>query len=211
MLTKKQLKIVGFMSKNISEELSFSELKRKLNEKSSSSLQKILKEFSQKNLVTSRRLGTSKLYKLNLENDILFDCIAIHNKNNLSEKVKISLDFVKNALNKKLFYSLIVFGSYAEHKPKFSSDLDIAIIIPSCEQKKEFEACLNSASNKSLLDLDYHVFSKSEFQELLLQEHHNLAKEIKTKNLPIFGTEIFYKINQKNLPKVFNPDLKDGV
>lgn len=194
MLTKKQLKLLGFMAKTINKEYSFSDLKKALKEKSHSSLQKSLSVFLNENLVSSRTIGTSKLYRLNTKNDKLFDYITIYNKESLPEKARISLEYIKEELKDQIFFSLIIFGSYADTSFKKNSDLDIAIIIPINEKKNVFESALNKASNKSLLNLDFHVFSKNEFQELLSKNYENVAKEIATKNLPISGTESFYKI-----------------
>ena len=194
MLTKKQLKILGFMGRNIFDEYSFSDLKKVLKKKSHSSLQKSLSIFLNEKLVSSRTIGTSKLYKLNTKNDKLFDYLTIHNKESLPEKARISLDYIREELKDQIFFSLIIFGSYVDNSFKKDSDLDIAIIIPSDEKKNIFESALNSASNKSLLNLDFHVFSKNEFQELLSKNFENVAKEIATKNLPVLGAESFYKI-----------------
>lgn len=205
MLTEKQLKIFGIFGKNIFKEITFKELKDLCGEKSNSVIQNAIKKFLKENLITVKKVGTSKLYLINYKNDKAFLYLELYNTSYLSKEVTNSIIEVKKALNKEnFFYSLVIFGSYADNSNNKKSDLDIAVFISSKSQKTKAEIALNSASNKTILNLDYHIILVEEFKEMLFSEHDNLGKEIARKNFPIFNASNFYRITISVLRNDFN-------
>ncbi len=202
MLTKKQLKIFNIFTRNIFQEYSFKEIKTGSKEKSNSVLQNAIKTFLDENLVSERKIGTSKLYKINHDNDKVFDYLNISITENLPKLVKRSLFIVKNELDKYLFfYSLVIFGSYVNKSNKEKSDLDIAIFTQ--KNEKNVKIAMNSAQNKSLIDLDFHPITDKDFLEMLKVDHENLGKEIARKNLPVCNGRIFYKLVLRGIKNGF--------
>ncbi len=193
MFSKKQLRILEPFLTNSFKEYSYKELKGK--EKSNNAVQSAIKRFKDKNLLTERKVGTSKLYSLNLKNELVYPLLELMVQEKLSLAVKKSVVILRKELERyTLFYSLIIFGSYANNTQKKDSDLDIAVIIQDKSQEKNLKIAVHSAENKSLLRLDVHIITVEDFKEMLTAEYANLSKEISNKNLPVYNLEIFYKI-----------------
>lgn len=193
MFSKKQLRVLEPYLVNFFREYSYKELKGK--EKSNNAIQSAIKRFKDKSLLTERKLGTSKLYSLNQKNELVYPLLELMAQEKLSLIVKKSIAILRKELEKyTLFYSLVIFGSYANNTPKKNSDLDLAIIIPDKSLEKNLKIAIHSAENKSLLNLDVHIITADDFKEMLTAEYANLGKEIATKNLPVYNAEIFYKI-----------------
>jgi predicted nucleotidyltransferase len=206
MLTEKQLKIFGLLGKNTFKEYTFKELKASSKEKSHSLLQNAIRKFLKEELITERKIGNSKLYTINHNNEKVHNYLGLHNQESLSKPVQTSIKYVREALDKEeIFYSLIIFGSYADRTFTKKSDLDLAVFIPNEIKNKRIEIALNSASNKTLIEIDYHVITVKELEEMLKADYENLGKQIARKNLPIYNISIFYKLIIKGIKNGFNP------
>ena len=192
MLSEKQLHVLGFFSLNIFAEYSFSNLKKELNQSSHSFLQNTLKVLSQKKLLLFRTVGSSKVYRLNLSSPLLSSYIPLYAFSILPSTAVLSLNSLLKELSFSPFVSIIVFGSYANKSQTSSSDLDILILVPSSSQKKSIRIVLNQAKTTSLLPIDSTILTFSEFKKLLLAPYDNLAKQIVSKNLPVFSPIPFY-------------------
>jgi len=204
MLTTKQLKIFGLFGKNTFKEHTFKELKASSKEKSHSVLQNAISRFLKEELIAERKVGTSKLYKINHNNDKVHDYLRLNNQDQLSKAVKTSIRYVKESLDKEeSFYALVIFGSYADQTFTKKSDLDLAVFIS--DKKNKIEIALHSASNKTIIDIDYHIITELEFQEMLKADYENLGKQIARKNLPIYNPSIFYKLIIKGIENGYNP------
>ncbi len=193
MYSRKQLRVLEPFLTNLFREYSYKELKNK--EKSNNATQSAIKRFKDKNLLLERKIGTSKLYSLNQKNESVHPLLELMAQEKLSLAVKKSIAILRKELEKyTLFYSLVIFGSYANNTHKKSSDLDVAVIIPDKSLEKNLKIAVHSAENKSLLNLDVHIVTVNDFKDMLTAEYANLGKEIATKNLPVYNAEIFYKI-----------------
>jgi len=203
MLTQKQLRIFGFLGRNIFRECTFTELKQLSEESSHASLQGALLAFQAEGLVTSRKIGTSRLYKVNTQNDAAYDYLKLQAVEQLPQVVRNCLSLIRAELNRdELFYALIIFGSYADGSFTPSSDLDLAILAAHPEKAK---VSMNAASNRTLLPLDYQIFTPEEFQELLLADYDNVGKQVVAKHLPVFNPTAFYSVVQRAIRCGFNP------
>ena len=204
MLTKKQLSIFGTFIENIFVEYSYKELKRLSKEKSNNALQLAIKEFKKEDLIKEQKIGTSRLYRLNTENESVYHYLSITCQLKLPKQVYEEIKMLKRELEKYvLFYSLIIFGSYADNTYKKDSDLDIAIIVPDNSKDKEIKIALNSNSNKSLIKIDAHIITIQELLEMLKADYENLGKQIAIKNLPVHNINIFYKIIKNGMENGF--------
>lgn len=204
MLTNKQLKIFGIFKENTFKEYSFKELKESLKEKSNSVMQNAIKKFLKEGLILERKIGTSKLYKINHGNDKVYSYFDIITKESLSKLVKKSICIIKQELDSHTyFYSIVIFGSYAINRQKEKSDFDIVVFIEKDDQKKIVQAALNSAENKSILRLDGHIILKDEFLEMLKADYENLGKEIARRHLVVHNSQIFYSILKEGVKNGF--------
>lgn len=200
MLTKKQLKIFNIFQRNDFKELSWKEVKNLSKEKSSSMIQGAIKSFLKEGLITEKKVGTSKLYAVNHKNNKIYLYFEIYNRENLSKRVLETIKELENSLDKHTyFYSIVIFGSYAEEKQKKASDLDIAIFIEQEEKRKVVGAVFKSMELKSLLKIDGHVITKNEFLDMLKTDYENLGKEIARKHLIIHNPIIFYSLLKEGI------------
>ena len=204
MLTKKQLSIFGTFIRNIFKEYSYKELKNLSGEKSNNSFQLAMKEFKNEKLVRERKIGTSRLYTLNMENELVHHYISLIAQSKLPKLANEEIMLLKKEIERyTLFYSLVVFGSYADNTYKKGSDLDIAIITQDKTNEKGIKTALNSANNKMLIKIDAHIITIREFLEMLKLDYENLGKQIARKNLPIHNVNIFYKILKTGMENGF--------
>ena len=145
MLTKKQLKILNIFQRNEFKELTWKQIKEISKEKSSSIIQNAIKSFLAEDLITERKIGTSKLYAVNHKNNKVYNYFEVYNKENLPKQVLKSIKELEDSLDKHtFFYSIIIFGSYSVGEQKKDSDLDIAVFIDQEDKRKIIEAVFKS-------------------------------------------------------------------
>ena len=102
-------------------------------------------------------------------------------------------DFLKKT--KEMFFVLLIFGSYAEGNQHKSSDLDILAILPQEDKNNSFERELNSCLSLSLPRPHLQMISQASFKEMIAQRDEiNIANEVLSKHIFIFGAEIYYKM-----------------
>lgn len=195
MLTKKQLIIFWHFAENIFREYTYKELRRKSKEKSNNALQTAIKRFKEEKLIKERKIGTSRLYSLNVDNDTVYHYFSIMMSGRISDSVRRTANMIEAEIEKHTsFYSIVIFGSYATGEDTLRSDLDVAVFIDNENKKKLVEAALNSASDKSPLNIDGHVITDKEYLEMLLADYENVGKQIARKHVAISNPHIFYSL-----------------
>ncbi len=204
MLTKKQLKILNTFQRNEFKELSWNKVKRLSKEKSSSVIQDAIKAFLTEELITEKKIGTSKLYAVNHKNNKVYIYFETYNKESMSKQVLKSIKELEDSLDKHTpFYSIIIFGSYASGEQKKDSDLDIAVFIEQEDKRKIVEAVFKSMEIKSILKIHGNIITKDEFLEMLKVDYENLGKEIARKHLIIHNPAIFYSLIKEGIKHGF--------
>lgn len=204
MLTKKQLRVLEPMAKNLHREYSYKELKALSKVKSDNGFQIAINKFKEENLVTERRIGTSLLLKANLSNELLYSYIPIINFSKLPKNAFEVIQRLKQEIEKfTLFYSLIIFGSYADSTQTKKSDLDIAILLPDNKKNNEIKIAVNTVKKRSLIELDCHIIAHKEFLKMLEADYTNLGKLIAAKNMSLINPGIFYKLLAKGVENGF--------
>ncbi len=199
MLTPKQTKIFEAFLRKPHKEMTYNEIKSYSNEKSNSAVQKAITKFLEEDLVAKRRIGNIIIYSANLDNSNTLSYFDILGKEKMPPLLKKSLKTVKEEISNIGFASIVIFGSYAEKKQTEKSDLDIAILVNSTKDKKNCELAMRSAKLKSLLQIDAHVFTKTEMLQMLKDKHENLGKQIAHKHLAIQNPGIFYSILKEGI------------
>ena len=198
MLTKKQLLILEPFTRNVFMEYPIKDLKKSSNEKSNNAINIALKRFKEEELVNERKVGKSLLYSLNLEKNSVFYYIALINSKKLPKLAQVAIKRIKEEVEKYTsFFSIVIFGSYVVRQQKKGSDLDVAVFIEDDKKKKVIQIALNAAKLKSILNIDAHIISQSEFLEMLKVDYENLGKEIARKHLSIYNHQIFYSLLNK--------------
>lgn len=195
MLTKKQIDLLSPFQKNIFKEYGFREIARLANEKSNNGLQIAIKQFIAEKIVEERKVGTSKLYKISTENELIYCYLELIKYKGFSYPVRQSIETLKKEIEKyTLFYSLSVFGSYASGEQTKKSDLDIAVFIPDKSYEKNIKIATNMAQTRALLPVHIQIITYNEFFEMLVNKEANVGKEIANKHRAMHNINIFYKI-----------------
>ena len=203
MLTPKQIKIFEAFLNTPYKEFTYKEIKEYSKEKSNSLVQKAIAQYIADELIKKREVGNIILYVANLDNITVFSYFEILIKERIPQEVKNSLRIIKEELADCEFVSIVIFGSYAQGKQKETSDLDIALLVSSLEDKKRCELSMKSAQLKSLVQLDVHVMTKKEMLLMLKDKHENLGKQIACKHLAVLNPEIFYSIIKEGIKNGF--------
>lgn len=205
MLTKKQLKILQPFIRNIFKGYGQREIGRLAKEKSNNTLQLATAQFEKEKIVISHKVGTSKIYQINLDNELSYDYLTLLKYEGLSKEVYQSIEVLKKQIEKyTLFYSLVIFGSYVVGEQNKESDLDILLLIPDKTQENNMKIAKNMASTKSLLELDIQIITFDEILLMLTNKEANVGKEIARKHRAVHNINIFYKIIRKAIEYGFN-------
>jgi len=203
MLTPKQIMIFGIFLKNPYKSHTFKEIKAHGKENSNSTIQLAIAKFLKEDLITKARVGNVITYTLNRGNNLALGYIAVLTQHLLSQSALRSLRTINSELQEVDFISVAIFGSYAEGTQTEESDLDIAIFASSAEDKRKSERALKSAELKTVLNIDYHVFTKEELLHMLKDKHENLGKQIARKHIVVQNPAIFYGILEKGVQNGF--------
>jgi predicted nucleotidyltransferase len=196
MITKQQLIILSVFEQNLFIELTFRQIKEQSRQKSNNVIQIALKQFLNEGLIKAKQTGDVNTYSLNL-NNLTYSYLNLINELNIKEKKIPSkiLDEIKLKVSRYTpFFILLVFGSYAKGKANPKSDLDIAIIVESQQTKKEITPFLETIKRREILRIDYHLFTVSEFQEMLKSEQENVGKELFRGSIIYIGAIPYYNI-----------------
>ena len=189
MLTKKQVSILSVFKENLSESLTFKQIKQKSKQKSNSMIQGAVKEFLKQNILSVKQIGDVSVYTIMLTNTSL-SYLNLMNESEI-EKSKIPmpiLEEIKSRLLKQTpFFILAIFGSYAKGKTTEKSDLDVAIIVDSKQAKKDCTPLLETIRRREIIPIDYHVFLRNEFGEMLKTEEENVGKQIAKNSIIYYG------------------------
>src|SRR3989339_1682477 len=101
MITKKQLEILKSFNKNLFKEYTFKEIKEISKEKSNSVVQNAVKVFLDEEIIKERKIGNSKLYSINHENNKAYTYFEIIANEEIGKLVKKSIKIVGEEINKK--------------------------------------------------------------------------------------------------------------
>lgn len=200
-LSKKQTEILKVFHSNPIKEYSISNLLEKLKASSRAWLYRYLEEFCKQRILTSKKVGNSKAYSLNLDVNTM-NYLSYLDTDNYSTS-GVDRQIINSLLESKCDYCLIVFGSHAENKQSKSSDLDICFLIPSKKIEKELKPLVENIKLKSLVKIDDHYITTEEFTKMLVWDKENLGKQIFRNNIVIFNHVIYYKVLKEAIKNGF--------
>jgi predicted nucleotidyltransferase len=203
MLSPKQIKIFEAFLKTPYKALTFKDIKEYSHGNSNSVIQNSISKFLSDELVKRESVGNILLYSLNLGNSAVFSYFDILIRDNLSVTLKKTLRIIEEELSSEKFISIVLFGSYAKGLYTKDSDLDIVVFVNSLDDKRRCELSLKSASLKTLIDIDAHVFTKDEMLMMLKDKKGNLGKQIAYNNIPLYNPSIFNSIIMEGIDNGF--------
>lgn len=190
MLTKEQFNILSVYYHNIFAEYTFKQIKELSKQKSNNVIQIALKQFQKEAIITSKITGDVTTYSLNLNNNLTLSYFNLINEHELENKKypKAVIEEIKNKIFKHTpFFVLSIFGSFAKNKATEKSDLDVALIVESEHTKKEITPFLETIKRREIVNIDYYIFTKNEFLEMLKSDVENLGKQIYKNSLIHYG------------------------
>ena len=204
MITEKQMKMFQVFAKQPFQEFTRKQIKMLAKEKSNNALALFILKFKKEGIINEQKIGKSSLFSLNMDSDIIYPYIALANLQRIDNVAQRTLRIVTEEIEKQTpFYSLVIFGSHAFQEQKKGSDLDLAVFIETGEKKKSLQAALNSAAQKSLLPIDAHIITKTEFIEMLTNDEENLGKQIARKHLAVRNHQLFYGLLREGIKRGF--------
>ena len=190
MLTKGQLNILSVFKRDIFAVLTFKQIKQQSRQKSNNIVQIALKEFQKQDIVKTKETGDVTTYSLNLNNNLTLSYLNLINESEIGKSI-IPTNILENVQNRIFkhteFFILIVFGSYAKNEATKKSDLDIAVIVESEDTKKEITPFLGTIKRREVIQIDYHIFTRVEFLEMLRADFENLGKQIFKSSIIYYG------------------------
>lgn len=190
MLTKQQLHIFSVFKKDLFASLTFKQIKEQSRQKSNNIVQIALKEFQEQDLVKTKATGNVSAYSLNLDNNITVSYLNLINDTEIQKRKfpkEILAEIQKRISKQTNFFILLIFGSYAKNKATEKSDLDIAVIVEAEQIKKEISPLLETVKRREIKPIDSHIFTRSEFLEMLGAESENVGKQIYKNSIIYYG------------------------
>jgi predicted nucleotidyltransferase len=201
MITKKQLRILEAMLRQPFREYTLKEIKKLSHENSNNAMTLALRQFKKEEVLIEKKVGRSSLFRLNVDNDTLFDYMHLANLEKALSVVMRTLSLLTLEVEKITpFFSVVLFGSFAENKQKKDSDIDIAVFV---EKKEKLQGVITSVETKSLQPVDLHIISRKEMLEMLTHDDENLGKQIARKHLALYNPIIFYSIINEGMKHGF--------
>jgi len=204
MITSKQLKIFGAFARHPFSGFTRGQIKEDLKGRSNNALTLAINKLKDEDVLIEEKINNSGLLRLNLDNDIASQYIALYNDLLINDDVRDALKVIKKDIGQRTpFYALVIFGSYAINGQKKKSDLDIAIFIEDDSERKHVEASINSSKMKTIIDIDAHVIPRVEMVEMLVNDEENLGKQIARKHMAVHNNQIFYDILKEGMKHGF--------
>lgn len=195
MLTKENSKLIIELSKKISESYPISELAKKTQKKSYSWVFNLIKKYQKEDVIVIEKRGKINFCKLNLENPLTFNYLAIAESFNFKNR-KLPFKEIEKVFNliPISYFTLLITGSYAKGNATSKSDLDIVVIVDDKINEKEISNILLQKGELMIPKVHPYVFRKSDFLEMLLNKEVNYGKLMVKNKIIVFGAENYYLI-----------------
>jgi len=157
---------------------------------------KEIMDLNKRSIINLRKIGKSSVCKIDLSQNIaLFsyiESLRLDDFQKRGPKAKVIL----NELNKidLIYYTAIIFGSYAQGKEKNNSDLDLLFIIPAGYNAEKAEQQISSRLGLLSYRLDINVITEDSFREMKGQNKLNLVNEVVKNHIILAGAEQYYRL-----------------
>lgn len=109
-------------------------------------------------------------------------------KQELHKEIQLIYNRIREIQNP--YYTLLLFGSYANKTNKKGSDIDLCFISDNKNMRKE----LNSITGITPLNIHLQEFTSEEFSSMLKSKEFNVGNEILKNNIILHGMEAFYEM-----------------
>ncbi len=189
-----EVRIVIFFLANAGRSFGIRELSRKMKT-DYKMVHTAVQKLSKKGILIKKRQANLDLCSLNITGDLTWVyCGEMLRANEFLKTHDELASFFNNVKDKikTVFYSLVVFGSFAKGTETKNSDLDLLIIAQSRELGEEIERIISAET--VLLKTKVHaiVLAETEFTAGLKEKQINISTEALKNHVIIAGIEAFY-------------------
>ncbi len=188
-------KIIGKLLRSPLESKSLNQISKETN-LSYVTVHKIIPGLIKRKIIKLEKKGRSNLISIdfcNVSIDRLSSAILYEGNNFLKKKPKIVL-FLKEIKEDlyDMFYSLVIFGSYAKQKHTKNSDLDLLFIIPYRKDTEKYKERLNKISRlHTAFKKDINIVCVEDFMKML-EKRNSVGRSAFQHGIVVFGTEQYY-------------------
>lgn len=186
MLSKNTKKIITYLLRNF-EPININQIARKLNISVGSAF-KILEGMEKNNLVSMKKLGNAKYYKLNLNNKEtvkLSEFVLLGEKRELKGYSKIYADEIKDFKEANL---IILFGSILKNK-KFN-DVDVLFVTNKVNETIDFCLSISKVKTKPIIPL---ILKKTDLINEIKNKKESILDIIRT-GVVLKGESVFLEV-----------------
>ena len=198
MLTKTQEQILAFLLRNPNEQVTIRGIAKRL-EKSYTLIYNNIANLEKKDIIIKQSIPPGQVIKLNEFAPIeIFIDIELKIKNEFLKKYSWIHLMVEDILSstKNLFFTLIVFGSYAKGTQTKNSDLDLLIMVQNKRDIKDIENAINRTYTKIKKSLNF--IDAGDFKEMIKNRTElNIGNESRNHHIILYGVEIYCQMLKK--------------
>ncbi len=164
---------------------------------------KIVPALVKRKIVQLERKGKAHLISIDFEHAPIekLSSAMLHQRADFLKK-HLSLSILATELEEALaekYYSLLLFGSYAQEKERKDSDVDLLFIIPSSEKREEYSTKINRVLKlHPQPPIDGKIVSTRDFIEMLNQKY-TIGRSVFGEGIVLFGTEQYYAMVKEHV------------
>lgn len=199
------LKIIGLLRKDLDRGFTILEISKKLKigyRPAHNHVSAMVKE----GIIIAKQVGAAKQCNLNLESARcrqLLSEVDLLRKENLfkeNQKLKSVLESLMEKLSESLaseIHSIVLFGSYAKGTATKSSDIDLLFIVADMKDKAARESVERECTGYKYshnMKISPVITDVTEFKKMLKAKELNVGKETRECGIPLYGSEIFWRL-----------------
>jgi predicted nucleotidyltransferase len=181
MFTKLQSQILAVLIENPQKELHLSRLGDILD-RQPGVFQKGLNALEKEGYVTSRRQGNQRLFRVNTEHPFFAEVGSIIRKSYGIEG--LLRDIVGRIKGIRIAF---IYGSYAKKRMMTDSDIDMIVVLSNLKAQDELIRCLSDVEQKVGREINYSLYSVTEFAEKLREKDPFLSEILTGKTILLKG------------------------
>ena len=199
------LKIIGLLRKNLGKGFTILEISKLLKIGYRPAYNHIF-ELEEKNVVITKKVGSSKQCFLNLENAQSrhflqeVDLVRKEELYKSNQKLKTILEEIIPKITNQItasLHSIVLFGSHAKETATKSSDVDLLFIVSDIKDKnvrERIERESGSYQHSHNVKISPLITDIEEFKKMLKSKEMNVGKETKEYGIAIYGSEQFWRL-----------------
>ncbi len=193
-LTDLEINLIEFFLENINDKFGIREISR-LTKTDYKLVHTVIQKLAKKKIVLKERRANLDLCSLNLKGDLFYlNFVEMLRRKKFFMKHQEFEDFFTNVLEKvkELYFTIVIFGSFAKRKEHPSSDLDLLIIAQTRDVAEEIQRVINSESFLLKRRVQSVTLDETEFLSNLADKKLNVVVEAFKNHIIITGVESFY-------------------